>query len=304
MNFSDWVRPSLDVDFIATMESFQRWVDHNKEYIKACYPVSEKKYIVAHVRDGKKTMVEFEIAWPGSSAEDLHNLCLIGMCDQHKGYVGDSNVAADCFVAPPSVLLLLKTSHRYLKNNPHFLKTMIDVRFLRQKESLDSPVLQTILKKREKETYVYKHPNLMQKKKGFFDASVKYVYDHDTIHQAVKLLSQPAYEYYKSEDAEVFCSKEKFFAAPLDVRFAGVYEEACVLALERSQIPFKGKVTPKQSFMMALEKVCTSITSGFFREFAWENYDSIMTIYQYRGEDDYVKRFEKGLAEGIVKVAA
>jgi hypothetical protein len=34
-------------------------------------------------------------------------------------------------------------------------------------------------------------------------------------------------------------------------------------------------------------KVCTSITSGWFREFAWENYDNVLDLYN----DKYVEIF-------------
>ena len=46
-----------------------------------------------------------------------------------------------------------------------------------------------------------------------------------------------------------------------------------VLTIERSLVPYPGKKTPEQAYLMALEKVCTSITSGWFREFVWENYE-------------------------------
>ena len=44
---------------------------------------------------------------------------------------------------------------------------------------------------------------------------------------------------------------------------------------------------------MALMKVCTSITSGWFREYAWENYDKVLDLYNELGEDDYVQRFQR-----------
>jgi hypothetical protein len=44
-------------------------------------------------------------------------------------------------------------------------------------------------------------------------------------------------------------------------------------------------------------KVCTSITSGWFREYAWENYHRVLQMYS----DDFVVQFKQGLAEGKVK---
>jgi hypothetical protein len=71
-----------------------------------------------------------------------------------------------------------------------------------------------------------------------------------------------------------------------------VYEESCVLALERSQIPFPD-ASPRKSFEYALMKVCTSITSGFFREWAWEHYDDVLALYNELGENDYIERFKR-----------
>jgi hypothetical protein len=107
---------------------------------------------------------------------------------------------------------------------------------------------------------------------------------------------QPAYEVYKEDQAEVFCSKELFEASPMHVRLHGVLEEAMVLALERSQIPFPGMKTPLESFLMALEKVCTSITSGWFREFAWENFNEVLDLY----DPNYVNQFWEDVKSGVV----
>lgn len=123
------------------------------------------------------------------------------------------------------------------------------------------------------------------------------VYDHDSIHDAMKHLRYPAYQYYKPAVAEVFCSQEMFNKQHIDVRLYGVLEEALVLALERSQIPFNYEPDPKKSFDIALNKVCTSITSGWFREFAWEHYDRVQEMYN----SNYVDRFKKALADGIIK---
>jgi len=37
--------------------------------------------------------------------------------------------------------------------------------------------------------------------------------------------------------------------------------------------------------------VCTSITSGWFREYAWENYDRVLDLYNSLGDDYYIRRF-------------
>lgn len=197
--------------------------------------------------------------------------------------------------ATPDICLAIKMSHRFKKNNPFFRKTMHHIRFLRNKGyGLDNnPALTEIMLQRQKETLSYVHPNLNVSKDAFFKDDI-YTYDHDSIHEAVSLTGRPAYTFYLKDGSQVLTSKEKFMALPEEIKLAGVYEETCVLALERSQIPndFKN-VSSEHSFMMALEKVCTSITSGWFREYAWENYFKVVQMYKTLGVNDYIDRYKK-----------
>jgi hypothetical protein len=271
-----------DTDIICTFEEFQKESARIKEEegIIRCVPLNNKKF---HIRNKAGWNYEFEIAWPGSSGADL--------LERYPDYTH----------AAPETLLALKLSHRYLKDSPHFLKTMRSIQHFRALGIELSPFSQEWLPKREAETYVYNHPKLNVSKGEFFNGDgVNYVYDHDSIHETVALLAdnygeapRPAYTYYMQDGAQVMTSKEKFFAVPEQIRLYGVYEESCVLALERSQIPFNFEPNPRYSFELALMKVCTSITSGWFREYAWENYDKVLDLYNALGEDDYIKRFKR-----------
>ena len=202
-------------------------------------------------------------------------------------------------IAGPDVIFTLKKSHRYLKDSPHFLKTMLDYRHLRDNCACIVPEeLADWYKEREQETYWYSHPKLNQDKDSFFaDDSVPYKYDHDTIHLAVAHLNKPAYEFFRIPEEDVLCSKKLFFEAPHKTRLLAVLEESYVLALERSQIPAPGIWTPKKSFDVALQKVCSSITSGWFREFAYEHYFDVQQLYS----DNYVNKFKAGVRSGLVK---
>ena len=238
---------------------------------------------------------EFELTWEKSTAETFVNYVYN---DPDTQYLDFNNLGP---VAIPSLnaLYALKMSHRYLRNSPHFSKTMNDCQIMQENGATIPEGLKLWYKERQKATYDYKHPNLKQNKDGFFNLNegVNYIYDHDTIHIAMAHLEKPAYEYYKGANAEVFCSKEDFFKADESVRLFGVLEEAYVLAIERSQVPFRGKVEPKRSFDIALEKVCTSITSGWFREYAWNNYDKVQCLYN----EKYVDKFWKAVDTGVVK---
>lgn len=295
------VRPTVDWDFICTLDQFKAWHKANKVTLQFAVPTQGGKYYHARDKDGMN--YEFELAWEGTTAKE--------MLDWNRSDDGTKEQT----VASNFDLFMLKMSHRYKRNSPHFLKTMSDIRYLREKNSgLKNmmndfskwlPEDQDWFKRREAETYTYAHPKLDVTSKDFFTGDgVQYVYDHDSIHLAVALLSNaysdkikhPAYTYYMKDGSEVMTSKEKFIMAPEHIRLYGVYEESCVLALERSQIPHglgkEGGPSARWSFEMALMKVCTSITSGYFRQYAWESYDKVMALYEELGEDDYIKRFK------------
>jgi len=270
-----------DTDYICTFDEFKAWTKEHKGKITHCVPTDDSTFHV--VKDGWN--YEFSIAWEGST-----NAMLL---QRYSHYT----------VAPLEVLLALKMSHRYKKDSPHFVKTMRDIQLLRENDVEVGDWLETYwLPIREKETYNYSHPKLDVTKGEFFAGDgVRYVYDHDTIHEAVALSGKynrpeifpvPAYRNYMQEGSQVMTSKDKFFACTEEIRLYGVYEETCVLALERSQIPYNFEPDARWSFEKALMKVCTSITSGWFREYAWENFDKVLDLYAELGENDYIKRFQ------------
>ena len=306
-------RKCVDWDYIATIEQFTAWHKANKGMLKFAVPTDGGKYY--HCRDKDGMNYEFEIAWEGTSSA-----LLLALYHDPDGYT-NSGLAYD--VACDSDLYLIKMSHRYKRNSPHFLKTMKDIHFLREKLGSDwcetwLKDQEALLKLRESESYTYKHPKLNVSSKDFFNGDgVNYVYDHDSLHLAVALDFRsrfldddgysvfetdepkpvPAYTYYMKDGSEVMTSKEKFFSVPEHIRLNGVYEECCVLALERSQIPHglgkEGGPSARWSFEMALMKVCSSITSGFFREYAWENHQKVLDLYNELGENDYISRFQR-----------
>lgn len=292
-----------DLDIICSYEAFNGIIQRTKRSgvkILSCYPSDGgKKWILKTPED----IVEAEITWPGSSAEKLFNLVVedkdtFSITEDHDnvGVYGQMQL----LYASLNVLYMLKTSHRYLKNSPAFLKTMKDIKLMRKYGASIELDHCAFLLEREKETYNYSHPTLNKKKSEFFSGDgVVYVYDHDSIHQSMKQGEHPAYTYFKDDKSEVMCSEKKFLSCSERVRLNAVLEESLVLALERSQIPFP-EMNPNKSFLMALEKVCTSITSGWFREYAWENYHEVKELYEETCKG-YVGHFWADIASGIVK---
>jgi len=279
-------RPPKDIDAIADYESALKFLQAKE--CGSIVPTDNGRKLVG--RNGKE-IIEIEIAWENTTAASF--LELVAKDAKTLDYVNRD----ECI---PSLdwLYTLKMSHRYLRNSPHFLKTRGDIlamRLMGAKIADDN-----WYKDRMRETYWYELPNLDRDKSEFFvDA---YQYDHDSIHEAVAIYDRPAYTYYQHEGLKgVQCSKRMFFdEVSEDIRLAGVVEEATVLSLERSLIPHPGVKTEQQAFDFALMKVCTSITSGWFREYAWENYGAARRLFQQRNKGP-LALLEEGLKNGVVK---
>lgn len=281
---------SIDVDLVGDYDALIYFLKENNT-CRSIIPIDEGKKLVGRA---KYVIYECEIAWENSTSKELLDLI-----------INDPNSLKidHTYYASMNVCYMLKMTHRFRKNSPHFLKTMNDIQTLRKLGAIIQPEHMKFYKRRLKETLSYKHPKLNQTKKDFFTDDIPYRYDHDSIHEAMKLYEKPAYAYFKEDEAEVKVSKELFFKLPYEKQLAAVYEESCVLALERSQIPYP-EMDPLVSFKIALEKVCTSITSGWFREFAWENYNETLQLYnlQVEKKKSYIDLFQLGLNQNIIKL--
>lgn len=290
-------RDPLDFDFIATEEAYEDFVKKNNDKIRPeeIYPMEggQKMIVKGEKKEGDEigVILEFEIAEKRESGAQFL-----------KMVESDPLTLKTPFGSVPSLDLLftLKKSHRYLKNSPHFGKNFNDYHAMKR-IGASSEKFTEWLKLREKETYAtQKHPKLNVKKEEFFaNDQVNYVHDHDSIHVSVchPDIGKPAYQVYAEPGQEVKSSKKLFFEASDFVRMRGVVEESAVLAIERSLVPHPGKLEPRHAWMFAFSKVATSITSGWFREWAYENGPVVLRNYP----EDFYDRFLEGVKNGIVK---
>jgi hypothetical protein len=280
---SDW-------DFICTYETAERYCYNplNSSQPRYFVPTGKGKKISAALGSLE---VEFEIAWPGSTAEEFMQIVMNDpACKRFEG---------NSWLPSVDALYALKMSHRYLRNSPNFIKTMRDIKVFRAAGATIQPQYLEWYKRRQKETYNYKHPSLMQSKDGFFSGDqVQYMYDHDSIHKVIAEFhgkEVPAYTLFQKDGEEVAVDRAKWNELPHEEKLRSVLEETYVLALERSQIPYP-KTQRSLSFHIALEKVCTSITSGWWREFAWEHYEEVHNLYNPL----YTEHFWRAVASGQV----
>lgn len=278
-------RKCLDFDWACSKEEFDQWMEQHSHKVKPTkvYPQKNKMIVEG------STNCEFEIAEPGSSTQMMIDLV-----------EADSDTFDTSFGKVPSLdmLFTIKSTHKYLKNSPHFWKTLADYHIMKRAGAQIRPEYKDFFKFREKETYNYSHPKLNVTKDSFFkDDSIQYVYDHDSIHLSVARYEVPAYTFYLKDGAQVDCDKEKFFAIDEKYRLAGVVEEAAVLAIERSLVPHPGTWSPEFAWRFALSKVCSSITSGWFRAYAYENAPQILKLYP----TGYWEKFQEDIKTGLVK---
>ncbi len=280
------LREPADFDFVCSRDEVNRF-DFSKlgKLKKDPYEVDGGTKLIAE----GDSICEFEYAVPGTSNEKLLELA---EPEAIKTSIGD--------VPSLDLLFAIKTSHRHKKNSPFFWKNLADWHSMKRCGAKVRDEHKPFLKQREAETYAsQKHPSLMRDKKNFFSEEelIEYVHDHDSIHESVALHGEPAYRKFATDGHEVYSSKQKFAQCSREIQIASVLEESAVLAIERSLVPHPGVLTEEQAWKLAFSKVCTSIASGWWRSFAYENALDCLRIWP----KDYNERFKRGLENGLVK---
>jgi hypothetical protein len=204
-------------------------------------------------------------------------------------------------VASLPMLYSLKRSHRHSPRA--FEKHVMDYALLRKYVKTD--MLSKITAIRYKETVErerLKTPSLNKTTKDFFDDRVSNrTFIHDQIHEVMAFGERPLFEKIKVDPNKVACDKEKFMKLKPLERIRCVQEEAYVIALERGIIPmlFEGEriALPLNAYKWALMRICTTLCSGWFREFALENYELLLFMYH----PDYVEKFLRAVESGRIK---
>ena len=288
-NFS---RPCIDFDWVCTKEEFDTWLEKESHKVNPTkvYELPEfNKWIV----EGS-TNCEFEIIKPGSSNELLMDLVK-----------NNQETLKTTFGLIPNIDLLftIKSSHRFKKfqnSAQGWYKTMIDYHCMKNCGAKIKPEYEVFLKLRESETYTYSHPSLMKSKNDFFQDDF-YVYQHDDIHMAIKVFEKPAYQYFQADNAEVACDMKKFWSLPREIQLASVVEEATTLCLERGLIKnFDKWSSPKACWQFALAKTLSSITSGKWRAWGYDNIFDVIKLFSEKYSDFYEK-FQQSVREGSVR---
>lgn len=259
------------------------------------YEKIKPEKILCKTPDGKH--VEIEIALPGTSAERY-----LDYADKFAFLPQTSFYGLQMDVAPLKMLYSIKRAHRHSPRMFH--KHVLDYNLLHELLGGED-VFGRVTKLRYQETVErekLRTPSLNKTAKDFFDDNVSNrTFVHDQIHEVMAFGERPMFEKIKIDPDKVACSKEKFFALTDTQRRQCVQEEAYVIALERAMIPmlFEGEklANPWEAYKWAVMRICTTLCSGWFREWALENYDTLMFWY----DKGYVEKFLKAVELGRIK---
>lgn len=124
------------------------------------------------------------------------------------------------------------------------------------------------------------NPNLMQSKEDFFDDAVTKKYDHDFLHELFAYHDKPLYTRLLRDPNLAWCEESKWNELGYTDKVRCVAEEVQVIATERFLIPKNWDYPVKLAYYNALKKVCTTLCSGWFRDFAIDNFIEIMQIFE------------------------
>ncbi len=118
-------------------------------------------------------------------------------------------------------------------------------------------------------------------------AAVGRLYEHDDLHRATCFYDKPLFETLKDDKSKAFIPKKNFDKLPLLDKVRLVQEECFAIGLERMIIPGKTN-DPKEAFDHAIQRICTTLCKGWFRDFAIENYPAIINY-----DRDFVTLFRE-----------
>lgn len=294
-----------DYDVMMTFNEFIMWSELNDKYIKSSHPSQENKYRVVVVKDGVRKVYEIEV---GVDVESMSTSTELLLHYKNKPLVTDNIVEGflgeTYRTLKPEYLMLTKRSH--LMYPVHFEKNMDDYQLLKnmlgdfEKDELMEKYY-TLRLNEAKARYKQRTPNLNVTTEDFFSSklNVPNYFVHDDIHEVMAHHDRPVFTMMQRDPSKAWCEKDMFFALPFEYQVQAVQEEAYVIALERYIIPQYGDDWNNyfESYKKALKRICTSLTSGWFRDFAIENYDKAVEWYN----PNFVKKFKDAVDSGRVK---
>ena len=192
------------------------------------------------------------------------------------------------YFTPEEIYLILKRGHLHIagRRQENWEKHMCDYNILKKIVNEKDSDIQKLIKLHRESTDArikQRTPRLNGvSKEKFFDDKVRKYIDHDLIHEEVAYEDQPMFTLMQ-KDATVTCHKDLWLEMSHTQQLQCVSEEAMTINIERNLLPsamgqnnFKPALA---GYRWALWRICTTLCSGWFREFAIDNYYEILNMF-------------------------
>jgi hypothetical protein len=288
-----------DYDVIMTVEELGAWTAKYRSNIQSLTPVKENKYRAILTKDGKTQRYEIEVGFDETSSKFLLDRS-DSVCDSTtEGFLGETFQTLSL-----PYLFLTKKSH--IIYPVHFEKNIEDYHLLKSMVGdfdLDETMQEyfNLRSNEAKQRYNQKTPKLNVTTEKFFSSklAVEHYFVHDHIHEVMAHNDEPVYKKMQPNPELAWCAKDMFFALPYDMQIQAVQEEAYVIALERYIVPQYGEYHDDYfaCYKQALKRICTNLCSGWFREFAIENYPEAIKRYN----PNFVNILKEAVVSGKIK---
>jgi len=248
------------------------------------------KHLIAHVVGSHALEIHLDGQFKANSDIDLiipdHIINIEGYDCSH--YIDLNNAAIvetyseNCLVSLKG-LAVMKRSHLWRANLNFSRHITLYHKFIlpNLNEDFNNNDL-AILKERTALTmqeYPQQGPNLNQSVEDFFNDAVTKIYPHDYLHDLFAFYDKPMYMKMQRDFSKAKVEKDMWDAFSHQEKIRCVAEETYVIAAERFLIPNDWNSPAKLAYMKALEKVCTTLCSGWFRDFAIDNYPEVLLEY-------------------------
>jgi len=266
--FSEFREPK-DWDAVASVKTIFDWSQRNASAIRSLLPHSDRK-LRCHLHDG--TQIEFEVL--NDDPETSTGLLAGLVADFMPCAFPPDDVA---LATSPTVLWLTKKSH--ITFPIRWQKNIADLHWLKS-QSREPTTKEWHYYQVRKAEHVARFGDRVAKlnvsNEQFFERSARIgrIIDHDRIHEMVAYEDRPLFEKFKTDLTKASLDRKLFEQATLERQLRLVREEAMVIALERYIIPKwpATPVLPEIAYSQALQRVCTTLTSGWFRDFAIDHW--------------------------------
>ena len=289
-------RSVKDIDIAATREEAEWFIATQLSLPVSDLLITDNGHSIS-VRQGKRLLYEFFIATNENS------------WGKYAKLQGAYNTK-ELVVATKEVLFSVKCSHIHMPTKlVKFRKHIQDYQWLLEQvgsDTLSEITTEHFKHNEEVAGRKLKTPKLAKDSQKFFKESsgpVEYRFIHDDIHDIMAHYAKPLYTRMQWKGTKsAMCHKVLWDEFSFEDKCRTVLEEAYVIALERKLIPYhfdktKQEWQPETALDWSLMRICTNLCSGWFRQFACDNYKQIREFINPKYHVRFFQAYNRGEIE-------